>query len=422
MAGAPSVRAAATVALIRSGTTGIEVLLTHRPPTMDFGPGLHVFPGGAVDPGDADRRLLARSARSPDACAAALVGELAPVSAAAHHMAAVRELFEEAGVLLATRPDGTAPSAADLALARRSRAPFVDLVEGFDLRLRTDRLVPLSRWVTPPVDMTRRYDARFFVAALPDGAGVTHDDREVVAHDWMTPGAALEARAAGRIDLWPPTITTLQQLAGARSLADVAAWLSPRTATAPPMAETRSPTLTRVRLSGAGAIPGQAVNAYVVGDRRLVVVDPGDPSDEAVEAILALAAARDATIAGILLTTPAPDHAAGTTALTNRLDVPVLAGPGADGVLWDPVHAVRDGGVIDLADVRVVAHATPGIHPAHMAYQLPDDGAILVGELFGPGPTRAIPEPVDDAELARSEARIDGLGSLTRLPAHDEPR
>jgi glyoxylase-like metal-dependent hydrolase (beta-lactamase superfamily II)/8-oxo-dGTP pyrophosphatase MutT (NUDIX family) len=412
------IRPAATVALLRSGASGVEVLLTHRPATMAFGPGLHVFPGGAVDAGDADARLLSRSARTPEACAAAWVGELPPESAAAHHVAAVRELFEEAGVLL----DGSGPEPADVAAARASGAAFADVVDRLDLELRTDRLVPLSRWVTPPNEVTRRYDARFFVAALPDGAGITLDDREVAAHEWTTPGAALEARAAGRIDLWPPTSTTLQQLAPARSLADVAAFLAPRGPVAPPAVDELAPALTRVRLTGAGAIAGQAVNAYVVGRRRLVVVDPGDPSDAAAEAFLALAAARDARIAGILLTSPVPDHAAGTTAITNRIDVPVLAGPGAADILWGPVRALRDGETIDLADVPLVVHATPGTHHDHVAYELAGDGAVLVGDLSGPGPSRAIPEPRDEPALRRSLARIAALGPLTRWPAHDGAR
>jgi glyoxylase-like metal-dependent hydrolase (beta-lactamase superfamily II)/8-oxo-dGTP pyrophosphatase MutT (NUDIX family) len=419
---APSlrIRPAATIALIRAGTSGIEVLMTHRPATMDFGPGLHVFPGGAVDAGDADPRLLSRSARSPQACADAWVGELAPEAAAAHHVAAIRELYEEAGVLLATRPDGTPPAAGDVAPALASGRSFVDVVESADLVLRTDRLVPLSRWVTPPRDVTRRYDARFFVAALPDGASVVLDEREVAAHEWLMPRAALAARAAGRIELWPPTSTTLQQLAAARALADVAAYLAPRTPVRPVVVETLGPALARVRLTGAGAIAGQAVNAYVAGRRRMVVVDPGDPSDEAAEAVLALAAARGGEIVGVLLTSPAPDHAAGATAITNRVDVPVLAGPGAADVLWGPVRTVGEGETIDLADVPIVAHLTPGSDPCHVAYELPEARAVLVGDLFGPGPSRSIPEPPDAAALERSMAQIAGLGPLERLPAHDD--
>lgn len=412
------IRAASTIALLRPGSGGLEVLLTHRPPTMDFGPGLHVFPGGAVDPGDRDPRLLERSARAPGACAAAWVGELAPDDAAAHHVAAIRELFEEAGVLLATGRGGQEPDPAEVAAARASGTPFRDLIERLDLVLGTDRLVPLSRWVTPPVGVTRRYDARFFVAALPDGATVALDDREVMAHDWFTPRAALEERAAGRIDLWPPTSTTLQQLARARSLEEVAAFLAPRAATAAPSVEVLGPAVTRVRLTGAGAIPGQGVNAYVVGRRRLLVVDPGDPSDEAAEAFMALAASRDSQIVGILLTSPTPDHAAGSTALTVRLDAPVFASPGAAAVLSGPISPVRDGDRLDIGDVPVVVRSTPGPELDHLAFELPTEAGVLVGDLFGPGASRVIPEPRDAAGMERDELGITRLALPARWPAH----
>ena len=133
---------AATVVLIRPTPQGPEILLTHRPATMAFGPGLHVFPGGRVDPGDADPRLLARSARSPGDAAHAL-GDNEPATAAlAFHVAAIRELFEEAGVLLA---DGVVRD--DKLTDARARllggASLADALDGLDLHLRTDLLLSL---------------------------------------------------------------------------------------------------------------------------------------------------------------------------------------------------------------------------------------------------------------------------------------
>ena len=201
-------RLAATVALLRDGPDGPEVLLTKRPATMAFGPRLHVFPGGALDPDDSDPRAARPAARRrPGAIRRGLHGGPFVV-------AAIREAWEEAGVLLASGP-GTGRRARAGGRGRR-------LVPGasssaHDLALRGDWLTPLSRWVTPPV-VPRRFDARFFVAWLPDGAVPTFDAREVAGHDWMTPAAALEAMADGRIELWMPTSTTLQQLAGVATL------------------------------------------------------------------------------------------------------------------------------------------------------------------------------------------------------------
>jgi 8-oxo-dGTP pyrophosphatase MutT (NUDIX family)/glyoxylase-like metal-dependent hydrolase (beta-lactamase superfamily II) len=431
-------RPAATVVLLRAAPGGPEVLLTRRPATMAFGPGLHVFPGGAVDPSDGDPRLLGRLRVQP--------GWPVPDSHAGVFMvAAIRELFEEAGILLATGPGGAptrapgspspAPGSPSPAPGSPSPAPgmaFVDLVLDGDLELRGDWLVPLSRWVTPPV-VPRRYDARFFVTRLPPGAVPAFDGREVAGYEWATPADALAAMAAGRIELWTPTSTTLQQLAPARDLDDVRRHCSPRVVGAAgeatggepdpvPCIDQPHPLVTRVHLRGAGGIPGQGVDAFLVGRDRVVVVDPGDPNDEAATAILGAAAVRGSRIVGILLTAPVPDHAAGAEGLALRLRVPVHAGSGAHRVLVSDITPLADGDLVELADTPIRVHATPGTHVDHLAFEVVAAGAVLVGDLEGPGPSRAIPEPVDRAALARSRARIGALPGRTRLAAHrDDP-
>jgi 8-oxo-dGTP pyrophosphatase MutT (NUDIX family) len=354
-------RPASTVILMRSGPRGPEVLLTRRPSTMAFGPGLHVFPGGTVDAADAP----GRPPGDPEAFAAA----------------AIREVAEEVGI----------------ALDR-------------------DALVPLSRWVTPPGG-ARRYDTRFFVAWLPDGAEVVPDPQEVADHRWLRPRDALGEMAAGRIDLWPPTSTTLQQLAPARDLEDVRRELQPVEAASRPAVERLAPAIVRITLGGAGAIPGQTVDAYLVGGARLVVVDPGDPSDEAAESVIALADQVGGQIAAILLTAPVPDHAAGAETLALRLDVPILASPGARAVLSSEIVPIEDADVLGFADAEIRVHATPGTHPDHLAFELPSEGAVLVGDLFGPGPSRSIREPVDEPAVSRSRGRVEGLRGR-RLAAH----
>jgi 8-oxo-dGTP pyrophosphatase MutT (NUDIX family) len=222
---------AATVVLVRSGRGGPEVLLTRRPASMAFAPEMYVFPGGRVDADDAEPSLLARSVVGTADAARALGGDLEPMLALATHVAAVRELFEEAGVLLAevagdarARP-GSMPSAVparSLGLARSALvggdATFGAIAAELGLRLRTDLLVPLSCWVTPPT-LPRRFDARFFAAEIPAGARVSFEGDEVAGHTWLTPAAALRAMADGEIGMWPPTSATLQQLEYARSAA-----------------------------------------------------------------------------------------------------------------------------------------------------------------------------------------------------------
>lgn len=404
------VRPAATVVVLRDGSQGPEALLTRRPATMAFGPGLHVFPGGALDPADHDPRLLDR-----------LLGaeSLPPLHAGPFAVAAIRELFEEAGVLLATRPDGTAPDGRALDGARTSAGRFAGAVVGDDLRLRADWLVPLSRWVTPPV-YPRRFDARFFVARLPDGATPAFDPRETAGHVWLTPSAALDEMAERRIAMWTPTSTTLQQLVAARGLDDVRHHLSPlaRGAEQAEAVDHPAPGIARIRSGAAGGIPGQAVDTFLVGLDRLVVVDPGDPGDEAAATLAGIAAGLGARLAAVLLTAPVPDHAGGAEGLALRFGIPVRAAAGARRVLVSEIEPLAGGDVLDLSDLPIVVHATPGTHPDHLAFDVPDAGAVLVGDLEGPGPSRAIPTPVDDAALSRSLATLDSLGDRIRLAAH----
>ena len=362
-------RPAATVAILRSAPGRPEVLLTHRPPTMAFGPGLHVFPGGALDPGDADPTLLERL-DPPQA------GDPAGLHGPPFVVAAIREAWEESGILLASGGDAAAfPSPADAA-----GAAFGDLVLGADVRLRGDWLVPLLRWVTPPV-VPRRYDARFFVAWLPDGAVPAFHGGEVVAHEWIAPVAALDAMAEGRIELWMPTSATLQQLAGVRSPADLPG-LAPRRPAAPPASRVVEGTgglVSAVEVGGAGGLPGRAGRTWVVGNRTCVVVDPGDPSDEAAEAILAVAAARRARIAAVLVSSSDPACAAGGEGMALRLGVPLLGPAAAGRQLAATVTAVAEDASIDAADVAIRVVASRDGRVDAIGYLVEEAGLVLGG-------------------------------------------
>ncbi len=247
-------RPAATVVLLRPGPGGPEVLLTRRPSTMAFAADMHVFPGGAVDPGDLDPRLAARSAITPDDARASLGGDIAAPEALARYIAALRELFEEAGVLLAEPLlDGaSARSAREGLLAGRST--MADVAEELDLRLRTDLLVPIGHWTTPPI-MARRFDTRFFVAELPDGVEPTFETDEIVGHRWETPRAALDAMAAGDLAMWVPTSATLQQLEHVTGLAEIRRRIVPGRVAAPRVIA-EGPGLVRLVVAGSGRRAG----------------------------------------------------------------------------------------------------------------------------------------------------------------------
>jgi 8-oxo-dGTP pyrophosphatase MutT (NUDIX family) len=200
----------------------------------DFMGGAYVFPGGAVDAGDRAPELLARCHGLDDAAASTALG--VPAGGLGFWVAAVREAFEEAGVLLARsaatgRPVdlGDARLAARVDAARRAvgggERPFLDVVQDEDLLLDTGALGLFSHWITP-AGAPRRYDTWFFVAAAPDGHAYIHDDSETVASVWIRPGDALASAERGEIELIFPTVRNLQQLArfqGARDLLDAVA-------------------------------------------------------------------------------------------------------------------------------------------------------------------------------------------------------
>jgi glyoxylase-like metal-dependent hydrolase (beta-lactamase superfamily II)/8-oxo-dGTP pyrophosphatase MutT (NUDIX family) len=398
-------RPAATVVLLRPGAGGMEVLLTLRPASMAFAGDLYVFPGGRVDEGDSDPRASVRS----------LEGGVAEV-------AAVRELFEEAGVLLAEPVLGGPLDEADAAAARRDllegSATIADVAERLDLQLRTDLLAPIGHWTTPPI-MPRRFDTRFFAAELPAGATPTFTSDEVVEHRWLTPAAALGAMADGDIGMWVPTSTTLQQLRWAQDLAAIRSQIVPGPVAAPRVV-VEEPAVTRIVMSGAGAVPGQTVNAYLVGRRELIVIDPGDPSDEAAEALLAAAAERGGTIVAIALTHVEPDHAAGAEGLALRLGIPIHAGPGAGRELPYEVHELRHGERLPAGDVAIDVIETPGPRQDHVAFAC--EGEVLItGDLVGPRADRSILPPRDAEAWAASLARLASRAPVRLLPGHGEP-
>jgi 8-oxo-dGTP pyrophosphatase MutT (NUDIX family) len=212
----PAPRPAATVVLLRDAPAdgGLQIFLQRRVAGMAFAGGMAVFPGGGVDAGDRPDPALWRG---PDpawwaqrfGCPAEVAGALVA--------AAVRETFEECGVLLAGPGVGGAVSvgeveetARDDLVARRRTLP--DVLADAGLPLRADLLAPWSRWVTPEAE-PRRYDAAFFVARLPDGQEADARTTEAVEATWWHLDAALEAGQRGDLRLMPPTRHTLEEIA-----------------------------------------------------------------------------------------------------------------------------------------------------------------------------------------------------------------
>jgi len=206
---APSTpRDAATVIILREAGDAAEVFLVRRHASSGFMGGAHVFPGGKLDDADGHPALLSRiRGRTPEDCAAAL-GERDPSKSVALFLAAIRETFEEAGVLLA---QGEVDEATRHAL-QVGETTLVEVAEAADLHFELNRLVPQARWVTPVVER-RRYDTRFFLTCVPPDQRASHDRRETTEGAWWTPADALAKADAGEILLPPPTRRTLEWLA-----------------------------------------------------------------------------------------------------------------------------------------------------------------------------------------------------------------
>jgi 8-oxo-dGTP pyrophosphatase MutT (NUDIX family) len=228
-------RPASTVIVLRDAPGGPEVFLVRRHEGTAFMGGAHVFPGGRVDAADRD---VADAAWCDGLEAAS--GQLAdapPAMAVAFHVAAARELFEEAGVLLAVDRPGrfvSLATAEDHARFSRYRRDVHDgvctlrhVVEGEHLRLSLDALVPFAHWVTPPIDV-RQFDTRFFAARVPPAQTPAHDDQETTQSSWITPSEALRAAEAGTMVLPPPTWTTLHELEPFATVDAALAWARTR--------------------------------------------------------------------------------------------------------------------------------------------------------------------------------------------------
>jgi 8-oxo-dGTP pyrophosphatase MutT (NUDIX family) len=257
--------------LVRDARAGLEVFLLRRTTRAEFAGGMHVFPGGRVDAADASPETLAACAGLDDVAASARLG--LPSGGLGYYVAAIRESFEEAGVLLARGDDGThprlaAPGTAGAAHWQARRRAVHDGTLGIAalcreacVTLAVDELAYVSHWITP-VGEARRFDTRFFVARTPADQVPLHDAHETVASRWVAPAAALAEHAAGRCDMYPPTSSSLEWLAAHD---DVDAVLAAASAIERPVA-----VLPRLRVDAEGRVVGVAM--------------PGEPGDDELDA------------------------------------------------------------------------------------------------------------------------------------------
>jgi glyoxylase-like metal-dependent hydrolase (beta-lactamase superfamily II)/8-oxo-dGTP pyrophosphatase MutT (NUDIX family) len=408
---------AASVLLARGRGSG-EVFVVGRSPGLRFMGGFHAFPGGKVHRSDAAPAW--------------------PAGVTPDRVAAVRELFEETGVLLARRPDGTFPLAGEeLDSGRREllaeQVRFDELLCRWGLQVRADDLVGAGHLVTPPFAPVR-FDTTFFVAFLPPGQQPEVWAGELTDGRWSTAAAALDEWAGGRLALSPPTVSILEAIRGEAveklperlgpALADADAgrlpviWFSPAVQLIPLRSEVLP--------------PATHTNAWLVGTGPVYLIDPGAveaAEQEVLFAALDAQAAAGRPLSAVVLTHHHPDHAGAASACANRYGVPVRAHPLTARALRDTVAVrgdLRDGDRLDLGLCpdgsgrwQLEALYTPGHAPGHLAFWEPRYGLLFPGDLASTLSSVLIAPPEGDLALyLDSVARLRELPARLLLPAH----
>lgn len=248
---------AATVTIVRDAPGGLEVLLLQRAHTLKFMPGAYVFPGGSLDPADGVPEMGELCVGLEDRAASRALA--LDSGGLAYWVAAIREAFEEAGILLAYDATGAIVSTGGAAAGRYgehrhtldgrgNHAAFGTILRSEGLRLATDRLIYFGHWITP-VSAPRRYDTRFFLAVAPEGQEAMHDNRETIAHTWVRPRDALEPAAREKLMLRFPTIKTLEEFAQHETAAELTAALASKRVV--------RPLLPRFTRDGKQVLPGE---------------------------------------------------------------------------------------------------------------------------------------------------------------------
>ncbi|MCY1167725.1 MAG: MBL fold metallo-hydrolase [Pseudomonadota bacterium] len=463
-----ALRPAATVLLLRDTANGIEVLMTRRSMSASFAPGAYVFPGGGIDAADASAH--AQSTRR------ATQSDLHLTQA----IAAIRESFEELGVLLARHADGSHATTSDIATLDR-KAPFAAQCRERKLTLAGDEVFVLAHWITDR-DLPRRFDVPFLVARMPEGQEPVADEAEQFEPIWVRPADALARHAAHDFFIIFPTIRTLQRLQAYASVdavlqacaSEQPLWTScPRAGllagkearymeheapfgelalTCPDgqilhkldwqteQAVALLKNVMRLTAPNPGVMTGPGTNSYLVGDANTgyIAIDPG-PLDR--DHLARLHAAAGGDIRMIVCTHSHPDHSPGAKPLQALCEAggkarpPILGLPShatarADSA-FTPDRALQNQELLALVSkgpegetthTLKVMH-TPGHAANHLCLVLIEDGLLFSGDHILNGSTTIV-NPPDGAmtayldSLDNLSAACDAHGIDFILPAH----
>ncbi|MGK6309113.1 MBL fold metallo-hydrolase [Variovorax sp. DT-64] len=461
---------AATVLLLRDTPEGLEVLMTRRSASASFAPGAYVFPGGRIEAADAAAQAVAT--RRPAQSDLQLT----------QSVAAVRECFEELGVLLARHPDGRPVDPDTVAAMDRSTTSAVALAEQCAARgllLATDQVYTLAHWITDR-DLPKRFDVPFLVARMPGGQTPVADEAEQFEPCWVQPADALARHQAGGFFMIFPTLRTLERLASYATVDAVLDACANRPGGEGPLwtscpragllrgkearyMEHESPygelalvcpdgqivhelgwqsetpvallkNLRRLTAPNPGAMTGPGTNSYIVGDAATgyIVIDPG-PNDPA--HIERLRQATGGDIRLIVCTHSHADHSPGAAplqALCAAPKPPILGLPSAPTARpashFVPERVLHDGERLVLQDGQGTTHTlravhTPGHAANHLCLVLEEDGLLFSGDHVLNGSTTVVDPPDGNMNayldsLDRLDAVCAEGGIRFILPAH----
>ena len=458
-------RPAATVLLLRDGPQGIEVLMTRRAMTASFAPGAYVFPGGGIDDADAQTHPMAQRR--------ALQSDLHLTQA----IAAIRESFEELGILFARHSDGRWADNDDIAQIDRQQA-FAAQCQARGLTLAADQVFVLAHWITDR-DLPRRFDVPFLVARMPEGQTPVADEAEQFEPVWVRPADALSQNQAGQFFIIFPTIRTLERLTTFERVDHVlqacavndeplwtscprAGWLAGNEARymehEAPFGELALVTpdgqihhhldwqtdhivpllknVQRLTAPNPGVMTGPGTNSYLVGDplTGYIAIDPGPADDDHLQRLWRAAGGQ---IRAIVCTHSHPDHSPGAHPLQALCaSQPPILGLASRPTAransqFRPDRELADGETLVLKGTGIhgqiqhtlrVVH-TPGHAANHLCLVLEEDGLLFSGDHVLNGSTTVIDPP--DGHMGDYLTSLDTLAAVCKaggiefiLPAH----
>ena len=458
-------RPAATVLLLRDGPQGIEVLMTRRSMTASFAPGAYVFPGGGIDAADAQAHGM--GLRRPKQSDLHLTQAIA----------AIRESFEELGILFARHADGRWADNTDIAQIDRKK-PFAAQCQAQGLTLAADQVFVLAHWITDR-DLPRRFDVPFLVARMPEGQTPVADEAEQFEPVWVRPVDALTRHEAGDFFIIFPTIRTLERLKAFAKVDDVlqacavndeplwtscprAGWLAGNEARymehEAPFGELALVTpdgqihhhldwqtdqavallknVQRLTAPNPGVMTGPGTNSYLVGDPNTgyIAIDPGPADDNHLQRLWRAAGGQ---IKAIVCTHSHADHSPGAVPLQALCTVkPPILGLASRPTAransrFTPERELADGEKLVLQGMGVdgaITHTlrvvhTPGHAANHLCLVLEEDGLLFSGDHVLNGSTTVIDPPdghmgdyLDSLDKLAAACEAGGIEFI--LPAH----